>query len=153
MLISKIYQDKGLHIQQLNYTCGPVSLLNVLTLKGDKSHSETELARLCKAEAGRGTDTIDMVTAAKELGLEVAEAKPNAEISDLEGHLDAAAYPIVCYRSLGGGGHYSIVAEYDQEALYLFDCSYGLIRIDKATFYKCWRNKNEPLKRWFMAVK
>ena len=153
MLISKIYQEWGLHIQQLDYSCGPVSLLNVLALKGDKSRSETELAKLCKAEPNRGTDTIDLVAAARDIGLEVVEVKQDADISDLESHLNAAVYPIVCYRSLGGGGHYSIVTEYDDKALYLFDCSYGLIRIEKDTFYKVWRNKHEPLKRWFMAIK
>ena len=152
MQISKIYQDKGLHIQQLGYSCGPVCLLNVLSLKGDNNHSEMELAKLCQAEPNRGTDTSDMVRAANQLGLQVIEAKQDAKISDLEHHIDNSNYPIVCYISLSGSGHYSIVSEYDSEAVYLFDCCYGLIRIEKPTFDKHWHNGNEPIKRWFMAI-
>ena len=152
--IRKIYQDIGLHIQKLDYTCGPVSLLNVLSLRGDdRGRSEEQLASLCRAKPATGTSNKDMVRAAEALGLAVVETKQEAEISELEGQLDGGAYPIVGYRSLGGGGHYAVVIEYDQEALYLFDCAYGLLRIEKPIFRKRWRGQHDPAKRWFLAVK
>ena len=153
MSIKAVYQDQKLHIQELDYTCGPVTLLNVLSLKGNNNHDEFELAEACQAKPESGTPNTMMVKTASKLGLEVLEAKKEAEIKDLEDYLKQSAHVIVCYRSLGGGGHYSIVAESDQKALYLFDCAYGLIRIEKPTFYKRWRNKHEPIKRWFMAIK
>ena len=152
MSIKQIYRTHKLRLQQLDYTCGPVSLLNVLAAKGQTGHGERELAALCKARPDFGTSNADLVKAAEHLGLEILEAADRADISRLEAYLDKNAYVIVCYISLGGGGHYSIVKEHDAQALYLLDCSYGLIRIEKATFLKCWRNKQEPAERWFMAI-
>lgn len=153
MNIKQTYDDYGLHIQQLDFTCGPVSLWNVLALKGIPGYSERELAALCKSEPGFGTSNEMMVQAAAKLGLDVAEAKAPGEIAELEQHIDESHFVIVCYLCLSGGGHYSIISQYDTHAVYLRDCTHGLLRINKPTFYDRWRNGDEPVERWFMAIR
>lgn len=139
-------------MQKEDYTCGPVTLLNVLVAKGRTDHDEPELSRLCQAKPDTGTTNADMVKVAKELGLEILETGASADIDCLETYLDKGAHVIICYISLSGGGHYSIIKEYDDKAFYLLDCSYGLIRIEKPTLLKRWRNRHEAAERWFMAI-
>ena len=151
--ITRIFEAESLHIQQADWTCGPVTLLNVLAMRGDHSHTETELAELCHARPGFGTSNEMMVVAAKQLGLEVVVVQEDAAVEDLERHIDGGSHVIVCYLALSGSGHYSIVAGYDERALYLRDCSYGLIRIGKETFEGRWRNQDEPAERWLMVTR
>lgn len=154
MKITDIYRNNNLHIQVANYTCGPVSLLNILRMKGDASYSEDELAVICKAVPGKGTTNDNMVAAAKKIGLEVIETKANSQISDIERHIDNGDYVIINYfEAFSEDGHYSIAAEYDDKALYIADCYDGLIRIEKKYFPKWWHNSDNTIQGWFMAVK
>ena len=151
--ISQIFAVENLHIQRGDSNCGPVTLLNVLAMQGDHSRTENELADLCQTQPGFGTSNEMMVAAAKQLGMEIVAVQEDAAIGDLERHIDDVAHVIVCYLSLSASGHYSIVSEYDDKALYLHDCCYGLIRIEKETFEARWRNLDEPAERWFMATR
>jgi len=40
MQIKKIFENNHLVLQEADFTCGPVALLNILALKGDSSHGE-----------------------------------------------------------------------------------------------------------------
>ena len=151
--ISRIFAAESLHIQRADFTCGPVTLLNVLAMRGDHSRTEDELAELCQARPGFGTSNEAMAVAAEHLGMVVVAVREDAAVADLERHIDDGAHVIVCYLALSGSGHYSIVSGHDERALYLHDCSYGLIRIEKATFERRWRNLDEPVERWFMATR
>ena len=135
-----------------DHTCGPVTLFNVLVASGRTEHDEPELARLCQAKPDTGTTNADMVKAAKDLGLEILETGSEADIGQLEARLGKSAHVIVCYISLSGGGHYSIIQEYDDKAFCLLDCSCGLIRTEKPAFLKRRRNRREAAERWFMAI-
>ena len=153
MPIKQLFKNQNLHIQKLNYTCGPVSLLNVLAAKGAAgNHSEESLAQLCGAKPGFGTSNEAMVETAGKLGLEVLEAAESADLGQVEEYLDRGACVIVCYLCLSGGGHYAVATEHDEAALYFLDCTHGLLRIEKDNFIGRWRNKHEPTERWFMAI-
>jgi predicted double-glycine peptidase len=154
MNIKKIYADNGLAFQEAEYTCGPVTLLNVLRLKGDFSRSEEELSKLCKAQPKIGTTEEDMVKAAKALGLKVAEEKQDADTSDIEKHIDNGDFVIVCYfHAFSGEGHYALVSEYDEKAFYLRDCSLGFPRLKKKYFKRYWYNSDKSIYGWLLAVK
>jgi predicted double-glycine peptidase len=154
MKITQIFDDNHLAFQEAEYTCGPVTLMNLLRLKGDFSHSEAELAKLCKTKPDPGTLEEDMVAAAKTLGLDVVEAKEGATIKELEQHIDNGEFVIVCYfHAFAGEGHYGLVTEYDDKAVYLRDCSLGFIRLKKQYFEKYWHDHDGSVKRWLMAVK
>jgi predicted double-glycine peptidase len=154
MNVKDIFAQNGLAIQQESYTCGPTSLLNILRLKGDVSHSEPELSKICKAKPGIGTSHEDLVKAAQQVGLELAEQKSDASIEDLERGIDAGAYVIVNYFHVySGEGHYGLVTEYDDEALYFRDCSCGFFRIKKKFFKNFWYGDAESSKQWYAAFK
>jgi len=154
MRAKAVIQNNGLIIQKANYTCGPVSLLNVLRLKGDGAYSEPELAQICKARPGSGTDNNDLVVAAKQIGLEVVEVRQNATIADIERHLDNAAYVIINYfEAFSQDGHYSVVTDYDEHALYIADCYDGFLRITKKYFPRWWHNSDGSIVGWFMALR
>ena len=153
MNIKDIYAQNGLAIQKADYTCGPVSLLNVLRMKGDTSHSEEEVAKLCKAKPGSGTDNKALVNAAKELGLNIIEEKKDASIDDLERNIDAGSYVIVNYfEAFSQDGHFSIVTNYDNRSLYIADCYDGLLRIEKKYFKNWWHNSDKTLHGWYVAL-
>lgn len=152
MNVKDIFAQNGVIIQEASYTCGPCALLNVLRLKGDPSHTEDELSKLCNTRPGPGTDEADMVRVAKEIGLEVVEEKEKAEITDIERNVDAGNYVIVCYMHLySGEGHYGVITEHDKEAFYFRDPSFGLFRIRKKYFKKHWHSSGPP--QWYVAVK
>lgn len=154
MKIKQIYSDNNLSIQQKPYTCGPVSLLNVLQLQGDFSRTEDELANLCEAKPEIGTSNENMLRVAKEIGLHVVETKQDATIEDLERNIDQGLSVIVCYYHVyAGAGHYGLITEYDDKAFYFRDCSYGFIRIWKDDLKKFWYNQDKTVHGWFMSVK
>lgn len=152
MNVKDIFTSNNLAIQQTSYTCGPASLLNVLLLKGDSSHTESELAKLCDCKPKVGTSNANLVKAAKAIGLEVVEAKDQAAIEDIERHIDNGECVIACYHyAYSGEGHYAVVTEYDDEALYFRDCTSGFFRLKKKYFDKFWYG--DESRRWLMAVK
>ena len=154
MPIREIYRANNLHMQETDYTCGPSAILNVLLRQGKPVRTEPELAGLCNTEPVAGTKSVDMAKAAKTAGLTIVEEKENAEITDIERHVDAGHYVIVLYYHLYSEvGHYAVVAEYDDRAFYFFDSSYGLLRLKKAKFFKYWYNTDKTVHRWFLAVK
>jgi predicted double-glycine peptidase len=153
MKIKRLFADNNLIIQQKSYTCGPVSLLNVLRLKGDSSYSEDEQAELCEAKQGVGTSHANLVKVARSIGLEVIAEKEQATIADLEQSLDKGHYVIVNYLYLySDEGHYGLITEYDDEAFYFRDCSYGFIRLHKSDFDNAWWNQKKTIHGWFMAI-
>lgn len=140
-------------IQQLDYSCGPCSLLNVLRLKGDSSYTEEELTKRCNAKPGIGTDEKDLVRTAKEIGLEVVDEKEGASLSDVERNLDAGAYVIVCYtHAFAGEGHYGVIVDHDNTAFYFIDPSFGPFRLRKEYLDKWWYG-SEGEQHWYVAVK
>ena len=154
MNIRRIYQDNNLHIQQTNYTCGPCALLNILLLKGGNSHDEQTIASLCAAKPGIGTENEALLAAAQELGLKVVLSKANADLSDIENHLDQDHYVVVNYlHAFGGGGHYGLITEYDADSFYLRDSSFGFLRLKKQDFLKHWYNSDKTIPRWAAVFK
>jgi ABC-type bacteriocin/lantibiotic exporter with double-glycine peptidase domain len=153
MNVKDVFAQNNLAIQQTFYTCGPVALLDVLKLKGNFSHTEKELAKLCKTNPKTGTSATDLVKAAQQLGLEIAETKSYGTIKAIERHIDKGHYAIVCYQHLySEDGHFGVITQYDDKAFYFRDPSYGLFRLRKKYFYKYWYG-TEGLKRWFIAIK
>ncbi len=151
MRAKEILETHGLVIQETSYTCGPVSLLNILRLKGDPSYSEEELSQLCKSEPGVGTTQKDLISTAQHVGLDVIEEKDNGTLKDLESHLDNGAYVIVNHFHVhSGDGHYGIITDYDDRALYFVDCSYGYLRLEKKDFLKSWHGTVRT--GWYAAV-
>lgn len=154
MKIKQIYSDNNLAIQQKPYTCGPVSLLNVLHLKGDFSRTEDELAELCDAKPGIGTSNDAMIKVAKQINLDVIEVKQDASIENLERNIDQGLSVIICYNhAYAGEGHYGLITEYDEKVFYFRDCSYGFIRIWKEDLQKFWYNQDKTVYGWFMSIR
>jgi len=151
-----IFSDEHLVIQELPFTCGPVALLNILHLKNDFSHDESELAKLCKAKLGIGTTHDDLVSAAREVGLELAEEKSHSTLGDIQRHIDNGAYVIICYKNAySGNSHYTVVVEYDERAIYCRDSAFGFFRLSKEYLGEAWHGDDSVStcgsKRWFAA--
>ena len=154
MSIKEIYAKHGLHIQVGGSNCGPASLLNILIMKGDDRFSEDELAERCGTKEGTGTENEDLVRVAGDIGLEIVETKYDSSLDDLRRHIDDGRHVLINYTPGNySDGHYSIAVEYDEKAVYVWDCSYGLFRLGNESFEKCWHNGKKTTFRWFMAVK
>lgn len=157
MSVKKILADNDVAIQETSYTCGPTALLNVLHLKNDFSRTEEELAKICKAKPGMGTNNENLAKAAQEIGLEVIEVKSDAEVSDIERNIDAGAYVIMCYaNAFSGNGHYTVITDYDKRAIYCRDSNFGLLRFSKEYLDRFWhgqRDASTGSNRWYLAVK
>ena len=154
MNIPELLTEQGVHIQKLSYSCGPCSILNVLHIKGDFSQTEEGLTELCQALPGKGSKRDKVVSACQSVGLEVLESREGGVVEDIEGHLDAGAYVIVnYYHAFNGDGHYSVITDYDDRAVYIMDCSLGLIRLLKEDFAKYWYNSDKTVFGWYVAVK
>lgn len=152
MNIRDIFAQNGLVIQQESFTCGPCTLLNVLRLKGIQAYTEAELAKLCGAKPGVGISCDNMVKVAQQIGLNVTEQKENANILDIQRHLESGACVIVNYiDQYSGHGHYAVITEQDARAFYLRDCTSGFFRFEKAFFVKFWRG-DDGMQQWFMAI-
>lgn len=155
MKIKDIYSENDISIQEEPFSCGPVAILNALQLKGDSSHTEKDLIKLCGAKLGVGTSNANLVKAAKKVGLEVLEEKENASLADIERNMNSGASVIVCYKNaFSGNGHYTVIVEYDDSAFYCRDSAFGLFRLDKERFENHWFSpKGDFSVRWFVAVK
>jgi len=152
MNIKDIFAENHVVIQKESFTCGPCSLLNVLALKGDMSHDELELAERCGATPGVGSSHEDMVRVAREVGLVVIEEKSHATIEDIKRNIDDGAIIIVNFiDQYSGNGHYAVVTEYDEQALYLRDCTSGLFRLMEEYFVNCWRS-GDGIPHWYMSI-
>ncbi|MES2971470.1 MAG: C39 family peptidase [Patescibacteria group bacterium] len=153
MNVKDVFSKNNIHIQEIPYACGPSTLLNVLHLKGDSSHSEQELVELCKAKPVLGTSNENLIKAAKQVGLKLVEEKSNALVQDIERNIDAGVSVIVNYfHAFAGEGHYAVVTNYDNKALYLVDSSFGLLRLRKEDFEKFWYNSDKTIYGWYAAV-
>ncbi len=149
--------SNNVSIQVAPYTCGPVALLNALHLKGDFSQTEDSLAAICKAKLGIGTTNENLVKAAKEVGFEIVETKSEANVGDIKRNLDAGAKVIICYtNAYSGNGHYTLVTDYDNRALYCRDSAFGLFRFSKEYLGKFWhgsRDASKGSRQWYLALK
>jgi predicted double-glycine peptidase len=155
MNIKDVFAQNGLLIQEASYTCGPVSLLNILRAKGDLSYNEPELAKICNAKPGIGTSHEDLVKAAQKIGLELVEEKRDSSLKDIERNIDDGAFVIVNYSSAysdANNGHYAVVTEYDEKAFYLRDCSYGFLRLKKQHLKRFWYGV-DGIQQWYAAFK
>jgi predicted double-glycine peptidase len=153
MTIKQIFKDNDLHIQETSYTCGPASILNVLSLKGIHTFSEAELTKLCETKPNFGVSNEDMIKTIKHVGLEIIEERTNASIDDLKRNLDMKAIIIVNYFDpFSNEGHYAVVTEYDEQALYLHDSWFGLLRLSIKRFGPVWHNGNDTIRGWYVAV-
>jgi|SRR5665213_3578236 len=154
MRVKDIFIKHRLAIQEANFTCGPVTVLNILRLKGDFSHTEEELAKLCHAKPGVGTSNENIIKAAKQVGLKVLEDKANSTIADIEKHIDNDAYVIVNYiDAFCGEGHYSAVTDYDDQSLYFADSALVFLRLSKEDFQKHWYSSDKTIYAWYAAVR
>jgi predicted double-glycine peptidase len=154
MNIKDIYLKDNLVLQQGTYTCGPCSLLNILLQKGITTYNEQELSKLCGAKPGIGSSNESLAKTAVHLGLEIVDQRRDATVSDIERNIDDGAFVIVNYRdAFSGNGHYAVVTQYDDEALYLRDSSLGLLCLTKDNFKKFWRNSDGTINGWYLAVK
>lgn len=148
-LIKKVY------IQDLDYSCGPCCIINILQLRnGDSSFTETELSRICQSTEADGTSPAGMMLGLAAANLELVEAKEQATLDDIRQHLDQGHVVIVNFMHLyADEGHYAVVVSYDDYALYLIDSSYGQIRLDFEDFEKAWYDRESGRKRYMIAVK
>jgi predicted double-glycine peptidase len=154
MNIKDIYAQHNVSIQKEPFSCGPVAILNALQLKGDTSHTEKDLIKLCKAKLGAGTSNKDLVKAIEQVELEIVEEKNGASLKDIERNVDHGASVIVCYKNaFSGNGHYTVITQHDDGGFYCRDSAFGLFRIEKGEFDKHWYNPKETAIRWFVAVK
>jgi uncharacterized protein YvpB len=158
MNVKDIFSGNHLVIQEGQSNCGPAALLNVLHLKGDFSHTEEELAKLCDAKVGYGTTPENLVKAAKQLGIEVVEEKTNASLQDIQRNLDAGAYVIILSTAtFSGNSHYTCITEYDDQALYCRDSAYGFLRLDTEYLGKLWHgvehDASKGSRQWYVAVR
>jgi predicted double-glycine peptidase len=154
MRVKDIFIKHHLAIQEGSFTCGPVTILNILRLKEDFSHSEEELTKLCDAKPGVGSSNENVVKAAKQVGLKILEEKTNSAIADIEKHIDNGAYVIVNYiHAFDGNGHYSAITDYDDRSLYFADSSLGFLRLRKEEFQKHWYNSDKTIRGWYAAVR
>lgn len=158
MNVKDIFADNHLVIQEGRSNCGPAALLNVLHMKNDFSHTEEELARMCKSKPGRGTSNENLVKAAQKLGLEVVEEKSNGTVEDIQRNIDTGSYVIILYKNaFSGNSHYTVVTKYDDQALYCRDSAFGLLRFSKEYLDKFWHgvahDASRNSKQWYMAVK
>ncbi len=155
MNIKKVLSDYNIHQQVLPYSCGPCTIMNILRMKGDFSRSEDEMVKICEAIPGRGTPQPNMLKACKEVGVEVVESKGNASMQDIERNIDKGLYVILNYfNAFSGNGHYSFVTDYDDDAIYIADCSLGLLRLRKERLEKNWYGTaDDDVKQWYAAVK
>ena len=134
--------------------CGPTSLLNILRLKGDDRFDEDELAKRCGVKEGVGCEPEDLIRVAEDIGLEVAEAKYESSLDDLRRHIDGGRYVLINYTpTTYSRGHYSVVVEYDEKSVYIWDCGYGLFTLSNESFEKCWHNSKKTTFRWLMSIK
>ena len=140
-------------VQTTDYTCAPMCLLNILRMKGDLSYTEQELADMCGVTEV-GTDNSALLNVAERIGLQVVEEKRNAEMADIERHIDSGGFVIVNYFLTSRGfGHFSVVISYDDEALYFADSYVGHLRIEKEHFYPLWHDTDKTILIWFVALK
>lgn len=153
MQIKEIFKKHDLSIQNSLFSCGPVSLLNILQKKNQNLYCEEDITKLCKTTTA-GTVNQDLINAAKKVGLEIIEELQGASIEDIERHLEKNHFVIVNYiQAFSGEGHYAVACEADENALYLRDSSLGFVRIKKKDFIKFWHNNDKSIKGWLLAVK
>lgn len=154
MNIRKLYQDNRHAFQTVGFSCGPVTLLNILRQRGDMSHTEEELIELCKADAVTGTTNDNLITAARTLGFTIVEERDKATVKDIERQLDEDNMVVVNYfYAFSNEGHYAQVAEYDDKAFYLIDPTAGYMRIKKEYFVTNWHSQDGTITGWFMAIR
>jgi predicted double-glycine peptidase len=153
MGIKKIYDDNHLHMQETPYTCGPASILNVLWLKDNHDFNEGQIAKLCDTKPGKGTSNDNLIKGIEQVGLEIAEQKPNSTIEDIRRNLNSNNIVIVNYFDLlSNEGHYSVVTEIDDEFIYLRDCWFGLLRLSIKRFRPVWHSGDSPIQSWYVAI-
>lgn len=154
-MFHEFYPVHQVYIQDTNYSCGPAAIINVLRLKKNNAiPKEKELCRICETNAKTGTLPEGMFRGIDAAGLKVVEAKENGSIKEIKKHLDNGAWVIVNYMHLYAGcGHYGVVTAYDEDAIYLMDSSFGLLRLDYDEFEPFWYDKQLGNKKYFIAVK
>ncbi len=99
-------------------TCGPACLKMILDYYGIKK-SEKELCKLASTSRDYGTRAIDLVRAAKILGLK-GFVKEFSEIKDIKKYIDKNIPVIVTWFS-GWEGHFSVVFNLDKQNIYFKD--------------------------------
>jgi predicted double-glycine peptidase len=153
-MLHEFFPIHKVYIQDLDYSCGPCAILNILNLKNSAVHyGEEEICRLCHTDRQNGTTPEKMEKGLRAVGLKIEESKSGASIGDIRRHLDQGHFVIVNYMHLyAGEGHYGVVTGYDDYALYLVDSSLGLIRLDNHDFEKAWHDSEASRERYLLAV-
>jgi predicted double-glycine peptidase len=154
-------KQSGIHLQETSYTCGPASILNALRLTGCPELSEATLAAMCDTRHGVGTTNEALHVGCHRAGLHIVEAGRNATVEKLKPHLravDDLTLPvqprvvIVNYCAFTPNGHYSVVTQYDDRAIYLADCSFGPLRLEFDEFAANWHDHTKTIHGWYLAV-
>lgn len=126
--------------------CGPASLKIVLSYYGIEK-TEEELARVCKTDPDLGTTAENIVSAAESVGLK-GEIKNTSSFDDIQSWLTKEVPIIVNWFSRGRtdyeesevpDGHYSVVADIDDQYIHLQDPEIGKLRkIKRDDFFRVW---------------
>lgn len=116
----------NLYKQSTGYSCGPASLKMALSHFGI-TKSERALIKLTGAKAGLGCTPVDMVRAAKAVGLK-ARYIQTSSIEEMRQYLDDKHLLIVDWFSPSVSGHYSVVVDLDKTHITLADPEIGKLR-------------------------
>lgn len=140
-------------IRQFNeYTCGPASLLAVLSYWGKYDGNEQRLAKLLGTDKENGTGPEDLVRVAQTLGLE-SWIKYSCGLEELKQALESQAPVIVNFQAWSdrehppwkhnwGDGHYAVLIGMDADYVYMRDPALfnrvGVLPIDE--FVRRWHD-------------
>lgn len=154
MNVKDLYaDDPNFSFQSTQYTCGPTTLLNILSARGVHSFSETSIAELANCTATTGTTREAMAKTAQALGLEVLSAEEGSSTESIEHHLDAGNTVVInYYYALSGEGHYAQVVGYDDIAFYLKDSISGYTRVRRPDLLKNWHDRENTTSYWMMVI-
>lgn len=144
--------------QKINY-CGPAALKMVLSYYGIEK-TEEELAGLAGCTADQGASAQQLISAAKNLGLQ-GIIKDKASLTEIKACVVDKKIPVIVDWFWQDDGHYSVVVDIDQENIHLLDPGLGHLRAMRLKdFYRVWfdfpgdciKNKNELILRRMIVI-
>jgi predicted double-glycine peptidase len=114
--------------------CGAAALKMVLEYF-NIIKSEKELIRLSGASLAKGIEALQLLKAAKKLGLR-GFFKDNAELSDIRRYVIKKKLPVIVDWFWQDDGHFGVVIGIDKENIYLQDPELGHVRAMKREDFK-----------------
>lgn len=117
--------------------CGPATVKMVLEYYGVQK-TERELGILMHSNEDLGTESEQMATVARELGLD-ARIQDESSFHDLEKLVLQEHIPVIVNWFSEDDGHYSVVVDLDSENIYMQDPEVGYLRaMRRSHFYRIW---------------